>query len=327
MRIANNYSLQYTSNYKKTAKAGKSSGTFADTLQKIKSSAPVKPTQYAVKFTAPRVESIKDIPYEWEARLEMAVRASANLDTRGMTKTEILNRVESAFKHYLGQDALIYAHDWKYEWRIVRSFEDALTAHGIPSGGSSHIFDPKTFREARGFIGMSSSDIRAAVRSKFPKVMTLREVFAMNRELIRLGLEEAARGVCFMSAHIMTALHLNESLTVEERHRIHAELLGMPADFDAVKASFVSMWNAITGGQDHMTVGGRVYPLDDSFQAWTASQALENFKILLGMVGRDGDMTDALLEMLESSQERRLRENRVFNLRNEVLLHENYRNT
>ena len=106
MQITSSFYPQYTGNYPKTAKSGKSSGTFADILQKTNADASVKPTQYAIRAPSlPKPKSVFDIPQsEWRPRLYKAIEASSNIDTTGMTNAEIYTKVESIFAGYLGKD-------------------------------------------------------------------------------------------------------------------------------------------------------------------------------------------------------------------------------
>ena len=180
-----------------------------------------------------------------------------NIDMSEMTKSEIYNTIESVFKEYLGEDFLepsiihggIGAGDIEYAHHLSpysasSSFYSMLRDHGITVNHLS----PKSLIEAKGYAGMSDSEMRTAVRSKYPETMTLRECILMGRELWQLGVEALDYGYGFVG-YIQIKMYKHSKLNPEsmitsqinafdrEFQKIYEAMLDKPADFETMKKS------------------------------------------------------------------------------------------
>jgi hypothetical protein len=116
-------------------------------------------------------------------------------------------------------------------------FLDELNEYGfdITKGSSDYI-------EFYGYTGMSESEMRAAVRDKFPEQMTLRDCMVMGWELGDLGLESTDYGLFVKDSVLMTMCIARNVDTDEELRSVvdlfNYTILDMPADFDVMKSSF-----------------------------------------------------------------------------------------
>lgn len=200
-----------------------------------------------------KVESIYDIPTsELTSRLYEAVREGNLIDTDGMTKAEIYNQVQSIFEEYLGKDflepitiysgassSLSYTQDifpiFTYQ-QIFQSLDSTLRQLGITRG----CFDYQMVIEAKGFGGMSESDIRAAVRNKYPEKMNLKQCIMMSDELTHMGLDTSSYGWLaveniFMTLDVNFDGTPNSVESAEWAKKVFDRMLEMPADFDRMK--------------------------------------------------------------------------------------------
>lgn len=192
-----------------------------------------------------KVDSIYDISYtELRSRLHEAVSDSSFMDTDGMTKAEIYERVQAIFTHYLGKDflepAIVYdgalnTLDLAQDMFIYQSVYDGFDAalHGLG------ITDANDVAEAKGFNGLNETDMRAAVRSKYPKNMTLKDSLLMADELGKLGLETTAYNRAVVE-HIFGALGTNSvnpntAAFALRAKQIFDAMLDMPAEFESMK--------------------------------------------------------------------------------------------
>jgi len=186
-----------------------------------------------------------------------------NIDMSEMTKSDIYNIVESVFKEYLGEDFLepwiIYAGigtgDIEYAHHLSphcasSSFYTMLRDHGINADWTA----PKSLIEAKGYAGMSASEMRAAVRSKYPEIMTLRECILMGRELWQLGVEALDYGlgvriymydkICLYSKPSPEYLNPSQwNAFNKEFQKIYEAMLDKPACFETMKAKYGAFSN------------------------------------------------------------------------------------
>lgn len=194
-----------------------------------------------------KVESIYDISCEeLEPRLRKAATLGLDLDTSGMTEGEIYNAVCSIFEEYLGKDFLeptIFYSGMgmtspiqevfplnEYQ-RIHNTFGSVLHRCGA--------YGHDAYVEAKGFTGMSESEMRTAVRSEYPENMTLKDCLLMEWELGDLGLESTAYGVA-VTDNIFDTIKFNSTNpnsldSAIKAKQIFEVMLEMPADLDDLK--------------------------------------------------------------------------------------------
>lgn len=255
-----------------------------------------------------KVESIYDIPdSELDTRLHDAVSACCALDTDGMSRSEIFKRMEAVFTGYLGQDflepSIIYRggmgtlaaaeHDFpinRYQ-SISMGYHSMLLSLGVTQGDDGR-YDPSAIIEAKGFGGMSESEMRKAVRSQYSENMTLKDSILMSNELGDLGLETTDYGVAAVD-NIFTTLSANSKEDpntpdfAKKAKQIFDTMLDMPASFEGIKNTIES---------DRSPRGNLV------FEIQIESSKDDVLKDLLNWIGGSKlygmDMADKLLEML-----------------------------
>lgn len=178
-----------------------------------------------------------------EEALQAARLACHYLNTDGMTKVEIYNSMESIFKDYLGKDfkepMLIYGGvenggpqgSRVYNLHMTEMF---LGLEMRAKGVNIHE-DPEILKEARGYTGMSETEMRAAVRANYPENMTVKDCILMANELWELDLEDINYGY-HIKSHISMTLGIDPQ-EYSKMEGLYNSVLNMPADFDAIKAS------------------------------------------------------------------------------------------
>lgn len=201
-------------------------------------------------------KSIWDIPpSEIETEIGNANRACSYIDAEGLTKGEIYNRIESIYKDYLGEDFETQWNLWScamngggpgsqgYGFFLAQTnFESQLIKFDVGRGNTEVI------REARGYSGMSETEMRAAVREKYPKNMTLKDCILMGQEMWKLGLTDGNTGYC-VQHYLKTSLGVNWNppiygpMSEADRNafdsafkRLYTAMLNMPADFESIEA-------------------------------------------------------------------------------------------
>ena len=75
---------------------------------------------------------------------------------------------------------------------------------GVINVASDGRYDKSAIIEAKGYKGMSQDQIRSAVRSNYPRNMTLKDCLFMSDELKKLGLETTDYGYCTVDNIFMT---------------------------------------------------------------------------------------------------------------------------
>ncbi len=184
-----------------------------------------------------------------------AVEISAALDTDGMTEGEIYNAVESVFAQILGKDfrqgsicnintthsdEVLDAYrrgEVRFPNNADLYFGRALKEHGLEGTN-----DASAMMDARGYMGLSDSEIRAAVRNKYPEVMTLRDTLVMTRELFELGLEKYPE--TFIKNQLMYRTGIN-NVGIQDSNdtfefiglteKLFDTLFDLPADYEVMR--------------------------------------------------------------------------------------------
>jgi hypothetical protein len=322
MRITNNFYQQYTSNYKKMTKQDNPGNKFADILNGTqtnefaappaqKSPAPVKGVGFypitATYSTPQKIESIYDIPCsELELRLRQAVTASSNIDTAGLTQAEIYNRVKSIFAESLGRDflepSIIYEGtvglDLLNNEFPVNTFLSISTQfhlvlrreHGVLDGDFSEA--RQTLMEAKGFAGLSESELRTAVRSQYSENMTLKDVILMSHELGQLGLETTAYGRA-ATENIFTRLGFassapNTVASAREVRNMFDAMLNQPASFENMKMAIEAYRQPGGGLTFSFDITSSMREIFDDLLMWIGGRTLYS-----------DDMLSKLMEMLQ----------------------------
>lgn len=182
-------------------------------------------------------ESIYDVPVSDWLGLCSAARDVCNdkLDLEGLTKGEIYNEIRKVFADYLGKDFLephytksAYGSEeaesgWTIAQHVYSCFNATLKANGIEYG------DTSVRREAAGYTGMSNNEIKAAVRERYPEVMTLRQCITMAWELNELGASYPyGNGMTMLLDRTISAI---PNMSEEKCNKIYNTLLDMPADY------------------------------------------------------------------------------------------------
>lgn len=259
----------------------------------------------ATSINYDKVESIYDVPNaELISRLSEAIDESYSIDTTGMTKAEIYNRIESIFTDHLGKDflepAIIYGCGMgtlapaqnvfpieTYQ-SIYLDFNNTLYQLGITN--------ETDIIESRGFTGMSENEMRTAVRNKYPDKMTLKQCIFMSYELGRLGLETTDYGGAaveniFTTLAISSSENPNTSTFAVHAKKVFDTMLEMPADFNSMKKSIESY----RGSDGKFFFEYNMTPTKD-----------ELLKALLSWFGGKAlygtDMADDLMKMLEDEK-------------------------
>jgi hypothetical protein len=313
MKITGTNPNLFGNGYKPAVKTEKS---FSDVLKDQITAAGTKAAGQTMIYPAvKKVESVYDIPQsQWHRTLDKAVQASKEIDTTGMTKAEILNKVESIFADHLGKDSLelykIYAgfgggsmYDCiiGFGVSINMYFGSALSNHEVYD-----IYDTKSYSkihiEAKGFSGMSEVEMRAAIRSQYPENMTLKDCLLMAWDLNAVGLEENVGTLTTMHIYMSMAYGLfppqpygtgpNENAIMKN---IFDAMLNRPASFDAMKANVATL-----KGSD-----GRYFS-DFDYNSLFQFSLDEMLRFLLGCFGGDGlydnDMIDELMGLLDKTR-------------------------
>lgn len=188
-----------------------------------------------------------------KVQLDKAMEAYAELDTADMTKGQIYSAIESIIIQYAGNDfreaqicgygqILSNAEGDAYRRGEIKVPSDAyvlfdrmLRENGIDGPGDSAVL-----KQAKGYNEMSQSEIRTAVRSKYPDVMTLKDCLVMHRELFDLGLERYPE--THVKSHIIDQMGGNNpnipdnsmSMFIEKAEKLYNALLELPADYDTL---------------------------------------------------------------------------------------------
>ncbi|MCL2083489.1 MAG: hypothetical protein FWH04_09705 [Oscillospiraceae bacterium] len=182
-----------------------------------------------------QVKSIYDIPEnELNGVLYQVSQACSAINTAGLSKGEIYNRIEAVFVEHLGKDfsephILFFAQERNPYMDVTLFFDRMLLQKGVDTG-----LDSQALMEARGYSGMSEAEIRAAVRGQYPETMTLRECILMAQELATLRLDRYSYGAAFQS-------RLFSSFPVAARaetRKLYESMLDKPANYESMKASY-----------------------------------------------------------------------------------------
>ena len=254
-----------------------------------------------------KIDSIYDIPYyEIESRLEQAVQVCASFDKTGMTKAEIYNRIDSIFMDYLGNNfkepALLDLNALAgTSHAISQVFGSVLRSQGVHSDSLSELH--QIYIDAWGYTGMSKDEMRAAVRSKYPEVMTLRDCIFMDYEIGKLGLENTSY-TAFYKDRLFGAIGATRTAdsywpdVQRKMHEIYESMLDMPADYNEMKAYAETFRNN----------EGRIF---------TISRADATFEdllmILISVIGGDGWYSDNMIEKLKELLQE-LKDTELFNI-------------
>lgn len=189
-------------------------------------------------------ESIYELPAsEWATQSKWAMLECSEIDTTGMTKGEIYNAVKSVFEDYLGEDFMqpCFTYIGYGQEKVggvcaattvyVR-FVDALRDLGI------EYEDKSAALEASEYAGMEKSEIKTAVRAKYPEIMTLGECLSMGWELYELGVTTQNYGFFFHLPIYHAITGGNGNLYTDQHQAILDTLLDYPADFDKMTSQF-----------------------------------------------------------------------------------------
>jgi hypothetical protein len=255
--------------------------------------------QAANQPAAQKVESIYDIsPDDLESLLWQASQASAAINTAGLKRGEIYNRIEAVFAEIFGKDflepvRLTYSVDRSgpivaVSYEASLSFDRALRNHGI--GGQ---WESEVLIEARGYAGLTKDEMRKAVRAQYPEVMTLRDSLNMAVELRHLDLENFYYNVAIIDRIMLTlgagapfAYTLSEherEYIWESAEKILKAMLDLPVDFEVMKASYDS-W-AKSGSSTRFSAN--VNEIYEKLLLWIGGDRMF-----------DTEMKDELIEML-----------------------------
>ncbi|MBN7773584.1 hypothetical protein [Clostridium aminobutyricum] len=126
---------------------------------------------------------------------------------------------------------------------IHNDFDSVLHKLGVTYAGGN--YDPSVLVEAKGYTGMSESEMRSAVRNQYSENMTLKECILMSDELAKLGLETTAYGRTiadriFSSLSISSGEKANTSSGGIGVKKIFDVMLEIPLNFDSMKKSVES---------------------------------------------------------------------------------------
>jgi hypothetical protein len=206
-----------------------------------------EPEPIGREFTQPRhPDSIYEIPLvDLPAEFAAVFAACDSIDTTVLSREEVFSRIKEIFTDYFGEDFLLPRQSLMmnsltgecHYHHVGTQFLRELREHGFDTmGGSSD------YIEFYGYTGMSKSEMRAAVRDKFPEQMTLRDCMVMSWELGNLGLESTDYGLFVRDSVLMTMFIARNVDTDEELRSVvdlfNDTILDMPADFDVMKSSF-----------------------------------------------------------------------------------------
>ncbi|MCL2083316.1 MAG: hypothetical protein FWH04_08815 [Oscillospiraceae bacterium] len=234
-----------------------------------------------------QVKSIYDIPEnELNGVLYQVSQACSAINTAGLTKGEIYNRIEAVFVEHFGKDFMepniLHCLTERTPYMdIPWEFNRELRKHGIDTSCDSVVL-----MEARGYSGMSEAEIRAAVRSQYPETMTLRECMVMARELWALGLDKH-------NYANTTKTRISSSFPVEAREetqKLYEAMLDKPANYESMKASYHAF------AADNFTVRDGSFTLSSFFSellSWFGGDMLYN-----------QDWQDKVFEMLKEIYEK-----------------------
>ena len=251
-----------------------------------------------------KVKSIYDIPpSELQSVLQQARQAIYDVNTEGMTKAEIYNIVESIFTEYLGKDFRV-AHvlgNWAYmglseshinDLRAVSvEFVEQISRYGMDYDGKR-----EALIEARGYAGMSENEMREAVRSQYPEVMTLRDCLYMARELTELGLDKNY-GELFtdrINSTISRICMKPDYSYIDNFENVHKSIvtlmLDSPAEYEAMKTAI-----------DATTIDGAFHaynlPIDELYKelfSWIGGNGLyspETLNMIMELLNEAYDKT------------------------------------
>lgn len=205
--------------------------------------APVQPELREFPLSPKNPESIYDLPVsEWPDMAWSAGHICWDIDTEGMSPGEIYNAVKSVFEEYLGKDFLephytkeAYGQEesywgWSAAQVVCSEFDSVLAYCGIGYDDQG-----AAMREAAGYSGMSNDEIKAAVREKYPEVMTLRECIVMGWELYEMGVTSNNYGAGAESLVANATLNeVSNGVLKDTRKEMYNLLLDYPADFDRI---------------------------------------------------------------------------------------------
>lgn len=255
-------------------------------------------TAESIPMSNKKVNSIYDIPSsEIESICKQAYKACASIDKEGMTKAELYNRIESTFKEYLGEDFIDahYVYGYTEEATAHMYFGMALHKLGVYSGDVNDNRH-QVYKEAKGYAGMSEVEIHTAVRSKFPKDMTLRDCLLMEAELANLGLITTSYASVAKS-NFFTTLYVNRGTQVTTpdsemvSRKMYEYILDMPANYEDIKTSI----EAFRKSDGRLCFEHNV--------AFSVDEMLgELFSWFGGSIGGN-DMLDKLIDILQEAQE------------------------
>jgi hypothetical protein len=207
---------------------------------------PIQPEIYiptpAAANTAPKnPASVYDIPHsELAAKSAAASKECLDIDTDGLSKAEIYNRIEEVYARHLGKDFLephiVYGTIGSSELTpekgayngIYHDFDGSLYSKGV-----DWELEPQVLREAKGYGGMSDNEIREAVLKKYPQNTTLKDCILIDRELTDLGFKPEGSAL-FAVDRVFTTLGME---WCPQAKKLYDSMLGLPADRQLMKAA------------------------------------------------------------------------------------------